>query len=294
MKRRNLTRGASILFALTLITTSIIGGTFAKYTTMSKLDKQTAKVAKWGVEVTTSQTVEGLFGKSYLGSDNKTTTVKASSSNDGNIVAPGTKSGDDHALNFSIKGKPETAVTVEIKLSGKDIVLPKNDENTKTYVNYTEYPYTKTFTLEDDYYPIKYTLKKGTTTIFPESGKTSGTLADVALALAQQLDSNTTSVTATNGVYTLTKTIYPTSTNDVDLDTLFGDYTLTWEWDYGDAKTDKGHDQADTYLGNLIAGTPTGIVKPTGASTDIEFGIEITVTQDGENHSTINEVDKSE
>ncbi len=50
MKKNKMLRMASALLVLTLLTTCIIGGTFAKYTT-SGTATDTARVAKWGVKV---------------------------------------------------------------------------------------------------------------------------------------------------------------------------------------------------------------------------------------------------
>ena len=53
MKKNKALRAASALLVLTLLTTSIIGGTFAKYTSRGSVN-DTARVAKWGVDITTS------------------------------------------------------------------------------------------------------------------------------------------------------------------------------------------------------------------------------------------------
>ena len=51
MKKTKLMRAALLLLVLTLITSCFVGGTFAKYTTSEK-GSDTARVAKWGVEIT--------------------------------------------------------------------------------------------------------------------------------------------------------------------------------------------------------------------------------------------------
>lgn len=123
-------RLASVLLVMTLLTTSIIGGTFAKYTSSGSV-RDTARVAKWGVEIKTSGS---LYSDAYAkGAGNlpaawtsaspsaDTITVAAATRND-NIVAPGTKSYSD-GLSFSITGKPEVAVEVETKIEAEDIYL---------------------------------------------------------------------------------------------------------------------------------------------------------------------------
>ena len=47
MKKNRMLRLASALLILTLLTTSVIGGTFAKYVSTGSVS-DTARVAKWG------------------------------------------------------------------------------------------------------------------------------------------------------------------------------------------------------------------------------------------------------
>ena len=61
MKKNVMMRIASILLVCVLVTTCGISGTFAKYTT-NATSSDTARVARWGVEVSASGT---MFGKAY-------------------------------------------------------------------------------------------------------------------------------------------------------------------------------------------------------------------------------------
>ena len=54
-------RSASVLLVATLLTTSVISGTLAKYTTQDAAE-DTARVAKWGVEL---QAIGNLYGDTY-------------------------------------------------------------------------------------------------------------------------------------------------------------------------------------------------------------------------------------
>jgi len=134
MKKNKALRAASALLVLTLLTTSIIGGTFAKYTTSGSVN-DTARVAKWGVDITTSG---ALYSDAYAiataadGKENlpatwvadpgkESITVAAATQSD-NIVAPGTKS-YGNGLSFSISGVPEVAVTVKTTIKAEDIFL---------------------------------------------------------------------------------------------------------------------------------------------------------------------------
>ena len=145
MKKNRMLRLASTLMILTLLTTSIIGGTFAKYTTTGRA-QDTARVAKWGVVINTSGS---LYSNAYEDS-NKVTGDDGTETENGNlptawnttgntlangisvatqeniandnIVAPGTKNAGE-GLSFSISGTPEVAVDVETTIRAEDIFL---------------------------------------------------------------------------------------------------------------------------------------------------------------------------
>lgn len=97
MKKNKMMRAASALLVAVLLTTCVISGTYAKYTTSnSALDS--ARVAKWGFE-TTELTID-MFAAEYNG------TVDASDDKD--VVAPGT------TKTFTVALLP-TAGTPEVK-----------------------------------------------------------------------------------------------------------------------------------------------------------------------------------
>ena len=124
MKKNKSMRAAGGLMIATMLTTSIVSGTYAKYVT-SGTAKDTARVAKFGVEVT----AEGsLFDKNYLETANTPTDagtgISVKSENSDNLVAPGTKS-DNNGLSFSITGTPEVDVNVKIEVANTSAsVLP--------------------------------------------------------------------------------------------------------------------------------------------------------------------------
>ena len=111
MKKNRFIKIAAVVFTLCLITTCGISSTLAKYTTSSSAS-DTARVAKWGVEVSTSGT---MFGKAYgangCGSTANRivaeTSASVNTSNSNKIVAPGTM--NDTGIQIKIKGKPEVA-----------------------------------------------------------------------------------------------------------------------------------------------------------------------------------------
>lgn len=140
MKKNKALRAASALLVLTLLTTSIIGGTFAKYTT-SDSAADTARVAEWGV---TLQVSGNLYGKAYTAGNLEASKPVAwkSESETGqsvisagvsavaadNLLAPGTQS-DAGPFEFKLTGTPEVASQTKVKITTQNIFLKKNDEN---------------------------------------------------------------------------------------------------------------------------------------------------------------------
>lgn len=238
MKKNKSMRAAGGLMIATMLTTSIVSGTYAKYVT-SGTAKDTARVAKFGVEVK----AEGsLFGKNYLAATDNTPTdadagITVKSENSDNLVAPGTKSAD--GLSFSITGTPEVDVNVKIEVANTsaDIFLLKG-----TYPDMTTSVDDDDFTLDADYYPIIYTLTKH------DGSTVTGNLDEIT----DELNSNAT---------------YKVGD---DLTDSLGNFTLTWEWAFEQEK-----DEADTLLGDLAAGTATGVATE---AYNLNANIELTVT----------------
>ena len=237
MKKNTMMRIASFLLIAVLLSTSAISGTYAKYVTQGS-GTDSARVAKWGVEI--SGIASDLFAETYA-KDSATDIANTVVANE-KVVAPGTK--NDEGVTFSLTGTPEVAVKIDFVLTcDADVVLPAG-----SYTDWTQAPYTDTFTLDDEYTPVVFTLKSGEYTV------ATGTLSDIKTALENK------------------NAEYPAGT---DLSQIFdasctGTYTLTWAWVYD------GNDQADTLLGNLAAGNQDAIA---GASTEIDFTISITATQ---------------
>lgn len=214
MKKNTMMRIACFLLVAVLLSTSVISGTYAKYTTAAD-GSDTATVAKWGVEITGIE--ETLFASEYG-------TTVAALNND--TVAPGTANED--GVTFSLTGTPEVAVEVKVTVTGSngtgeptDIVLAAS-----TYDDPTGKIDGGKFTLDAPYNPVVFTLKDGNTELIK------GTLAEIEAFLED---------TDVNKQYDPNK----------DLSKIFGGssgtYTLTWEWVIG---TDDTINAADTYLGN--------------------------------------------
>lgn len=108
-------RAAGLLFALVLITSCFVGGTFAKYV-KSVSGTQIARVARFGVELTAAD--DTAFNTTYATDAAGLSSVISS---DGHkVVAPGT--GEDDTVTLSITGKPEVAVHVELAIKEEEIM----------------------------------------------------------------------------------------------------------------------------------------------------------------------------
>ena len=113
MKKNRMMRLASILLVCVLLTTSVISGTFAKYTTSDE-GSDFARVAKFGVSVEAKNF--GMFDAEYETDDDTATFTGAYSVQSGmtpkdDVLAPGT---EGEFADIKIKGTPEVAVDVSI------------------------------------------------------------------------------------------------------------------------------------------------------------------------------------
>lgn len=241
-------RAAGLLFALVLITSCFVGGTFAKYVTTGG-GHESARVAKFGVTMSVAN--DKAFKQTY-DTDNASISgtisksVEYSGNGDENLVAPGTKGSEPVVL--SIKGTPEVAVNVKIAAEGHDVFLKAGE-----YLNLTTAADGDKFNLATDYYPITYTLTKNGAAAPVVTGK----LDDIIDYL--------------NG---LSKD-YPANT---DLTSAIGELTLSWEWKFDDTIANK--DQADTLLGTLAASGPNSLgVNLENYSPQVLLILAATVTQ---------------
>ncbi len=242
MKKNKMMRLAAILLVAVLLSTCAISGTFAKYVT-SATAADTARVAKWGIEIATWNTDDEaatLFSAEY------DDTVAAYNKTD-LLVAPGTK--NSNTAKFSIKGTPEVDFKLDFLMTvEKDVVVPAGEYLDWTTGNST----TDKFTVGADYYPIVFTLTQT---------KTKG--------------SESTTVLATGNLAAIKAKFDDLSQATVKANQAFDEeYTLTWVWDFDDSG--KGtNDKADTLLGNHAAGLATD----EGVETTLKYQISITATQ---------------
>lgn len=257
MKNKKSWKVASLLVALCLLTTCVVGTTLAKYTTTNNA-ADTARVAKWGVTVSASGT---LFGKNY----GKNTSTVASDSiiaethadinvkGTDKVVAPGTK--NDAGLKLSVTGTPEVAVKltaegtavsdvflaageygVMVKAEGVNAATDISgyytlEAETYTLNGATAYDGTKTYyqltdsvTVAAAYYPIQWTVDG-------DDGLNGKNLEEITRALVDKYNNKEFAA-------------------GTDLSTKGLTVTLKWAWTY---HVDDEKDKADTILGNLIA-----------------------------------------
>ena len=115
MKKNRMMRLASILLVCVLLSTSVISGTFAKYTT-SDSAQDSARVAKWGVTV---DATGNSFAQKYNDAANDAGVKVVSTTK---VVAPGT---NGTLGGVTISGTPEVMVNVDanatLTLSGWEI-----------------------------------------------------------------------------------------------------------------------------------------------------------------------------
>ena len=262
MRKNKMMRAASALLVAVLLTTSTISGTFAKYVTEAS-GQDEARVAKWGVEV--SAFTNELFAKTYAKTED--TSIENTVVADEKVVAPGTTH-KDGGLKFVLKGTPEVATRVEIaitNLAGNDVPVEVKLPAKNGYTDYTVATGVATdgkavygtFDLASDYYPVKFYLKDSVGTVIKE-----GTLSEIEAFINEKLENDSFPGDGKNGEYAA----------GTILDNILGGdgiYTITWEWIFD------GDDRADTYLGNVAAGT----VTDGDAIINIEFALSIKVTQ---------------
>ena len=212
MKKNKMMRLASLLLVLVLMTSSVVGGTFAKYTTsVSSEDK--ARVAYWGFQSTNTMDLQGLFLNTYN---------NVASINGDNVIAPGTEgsttfsfawdedttawdgakvnvTGPEVAYNFTVAvewtcddailNNPNIVWQLDDNGYGKwtdmvaDIVaLSGNDSGTQYYAPNT---LPAEFTAEDDVHTISWKWVFDETT---DTGFANNDVMDTAMGNAQLLD----------------------------------------------------------------------------------------------------------
>lgn len=290
MKKNRFIKIAAVVFTLCLITTCGISSTLAKYTTSSSAS-DTARVAKWGVEVSTSGT---MFGKAYgansaiTNADSIAAEVQASvnANNGTNIVAPGTMNAT--GIKIKLLGNPEVAFKVSaegtvdreiwLAVNTYGVMVAAHGINAATdfiaegiyyldvdgttykpatlgyYLANTDadyYKLTNSVVVSAKYYPIVW---RGTVVSADTTGEATGAWALDYATLEEAVEALKSQI---NGIG---------ATNNGEFEanqSINNEYTLTWTWAYENNQGLSYADGADTILGDLIA-RASAVVKLTG------------------------------
>lgn len=195
MKRNTLLRASALLLVATLTTSCFVGGTFAKYVSEGEgLDS--ARVAKWGVEVeVTGDGFKTTYGKDDTSANISSDTVI--SSNGDKVVAPGT---EGTFGGVKITGTPEVAVKVQttatVDLSGWNVGSGGAF-----------------------YCPLKFTIDKTTINGLDYFSKTSGGESSFEKAIKDAIEKATSKELAAGA----------------DLSEVGKDVTYSWEWPFENA-----------------------------------------------------------
>lgn len=306
MKKNRFIKIAAVVFTLCLITTCGISSTLAKYTTSSSAS-DTARVAKWGVEVSTSGT---MFGKAYGANGSGATanrivaetSASVNTSNSNKIVAPGTM--NDTGIQIKIKGKPEVAFDLSASGTvGSEIWLGNGNwgvlevaaginaatdfATEKLYLKngdaYERVAVPHTYSASNTYYRLSYSAKVvGKYYPIVWTGEIVATDTD---GIGNGKKDFTTLQNAVNALTVNGINLIDNFDANDNVDLV---YTLTWEWPFhvSDEK-----DAYDTILGDLMAGdrivvllsddanTATAPVANTDYSLTVACNISVSATQ---------------
>ena len=135
MRKNKMMRFASALMIATLLSTSVISGTFAKYVT-SATGTDSARVANWGFEGTSEIEISNLFLKAYDAG-------KVNSDKD--VIAPGTTNNATFQFMYDETNgsAPEVAYTFEVSTAGSTITSDIESNAAIVWsLDGTEYPAT--------------------------------------------------------------------------------------------------------------------------------------------------------
>jgi hypothetical protein len=275
MKKNKMMRLASCLLVLCLLTTCVISGTFAKYTTSGEAS-DSARVAAFGVTV--EVTGDG-FSSTYA-KDTKDTTASAITNSvvsidDDKLVAPGT-SGDFYSA--TITGTPEVAVEVT-----NSATLTISDDWQVTIGEGED-------AVSEEYFPIIITVNgvnysvgnvEETKTVKNASGEVTGYVYASVADLKTGVEN---AISGISGTYAANTDLSAVTDSPVP--------TVSWRWEFSNPDEDAYQtDEKDTALGNLVedAGVPVVTEYPvddvqndvsknlTGPT--IELKVTTTVTQ---------------
>ena len=232
MRKNKMMRLASGLLVATLLTTSVISGTFAKYVTTNS-GKDSATVAKFGVTINVADDM-GLFKTTYDKTSEEEGNTVVSATANAKVVAPGTKG----SMKFSISGTPEVATQLTVAVDNTTAIHLAGGTYKLDAGKFAEKDCS--VTTNADYEPIKWYFGEAA---IGDDTKYEMTLTDLETALEKLTTENKPNVA-------LDKTYYIGWKWDFEPET---DFTGTWGYNDGTAVpyTDATvADFLDTYLGD--------------------------------------------
>lgn len=233
MKKNKTMRAASALLVAALLSTSIISGTFAKYTSSAGA-QDSARVAKWGVTVTA--TGNEAFEKSYKGTAPNGNVDTVFSKTSEKVVAPGTSG---TLLTYEITGTPEVQTKVEATAT---LTL-------------------KDWTIDADatYCPLVFKVTRGNSTTTYKLGTTENTEGNDKVY-------TTTDALSAAVVKAITDMSKPTVNTNTSLQDSI---TVTWEWPFNDTDVSGAYQTniKDTALGDKAAQSTAPTISMTSSVT---------------------------
>lgn len=286
MRKNKMMRTAAVLGVATMLTASVLSGTFAKYTTTAT-GGDSARVAKWGI--TMGNNGKSTFSDTYTGPGSGNTVV---ASDNKDVVAPGTHG----SATYKVSGAPETAYEITFKGEATNDVFLKsglkydyavstdaaNDIKDATYAS------TQSGTVNADYYPVNYSVKI-TSSAKVEDKKPTLSAADGENNNYLKLDTPSTFETLAAAMEALNNTVATYNTPNTEAG-LTVEFKWAWAFDTEDTTGDnvitvngghKANDVYDTVLGDLTTETKNAnltITPVTGEDSDKSYNTEIGYT----------------
>ena len=289
-------RLGSAMLVLALITTCAIATTFAKYTT-SATGNDTARVAYWGWTNTSgylsSSADLNLFATSYAKDDTSaTSTNTVSSSNDQNVVAPGTEGKVDVTFAYTAYDDTTSKYDASSKITAPEVAYNFTVETVATGIDGTS-AVDVASKLDADpnfFWTLDKTVAGGTKSAVGEYN----TLKELMSAIAGLSGETATDTYSTDGKVTATQEYAAGALPEAFVsDGKNVTYTIGWVWYFDkDSTTETTYadnstrtnttsvsdtDTGDTYLGN--GGTYDAATASSTGLSDLKLTITVTATQ---------------
>lgn len=192
---------ATVLLCAVFVTTSVLSTTFAKYTTTGEVDSETARVAKWGIELSNRSNV----ATSWRVVEDETSITAASSGTTGdNVIAPGTSG---YLACFKVTGNPEVAHNVTMNFN---VTIGDGYKNLKG---------------QDDYFPILISVGRAS---YDKDDKIIDEPEEVHYYVPKSGIDTLENLISSVGNKTFTEPIAPNGWSG----SAYAEYYVRWDWFY--------------------------------------------------------------